>query len=199
MRRVAFAVFGTLALLTHYAAGLFLAACALTPAVLAALEPRYRAAWRRALPRRVAADAATFLLPAAVAASLVLGQARPWLHRLSHVAGFYFDPARETVAGFLARALADTFNLFSPLRIDTRASNLEDPVACREPVRDRPAHMIGVPSMNRMSPVNTTPASGTWAIVSPCVCAGPSSIRSTPRSPTRSSCRPRTSRSAAAR
>ncbi len=53
-----------------------------------------------------------------------------------------------------------------------------------------PAHMIGVPSMNRMSPVNTTPASGTWAIVSPRVCAGPSSSRWTSRSPTRSSCRP---------
>ncbi len=120
-RRVAFAVFGTLALLSHYAAGLFLAACALAPALLAALEPRYRAAWKRALPRRSAADAATFLLPAAVAVVLVLGRARPWLHRLSHVAEFYFDPARETAPQFLARALADTFHLFSPLRIESGA------------------------------------------------------------------------------
>ncbi len=121
MRRAAFAAFGTLALLSHYAAGLFLAACALAPAVIAAVEPRYRAAWKRALPRRIAADAATFLLPASVGAFLILGRARPWLHRLSHVAGFYFDPARETVRGFLGRAVADTFHLFSPLKIESGA------------------------------------------------------------------------------
>ncbi len=47
-----------------------------------------------------------------------------------------------------------------------------------------PAHMIGVPSTNSTSPVNRTPASGTWANVSPRVCVGPTSIRSTRRSPT---------------
>ena len=47
-----------------------------------------------------------------------------------------------------------------------------------------PAQTIGVPPTNRMSPVNTTPASGTWTIASPSVCAGPTSIELTARPPT---------------
>jgi hypothetical protein len=39
--------------------------------------------------------------------------------------------------------------------------------------------MIGVPSTNKMSPVNTTPSDGTWTMMSPRVCAGPTSINST--------------------
>lgn len=115
--RIRFSAFASLALLSHYAAGLFLLAAALIPPVLAAAEPRYREALRRQLPSRLAADAATFFMPVAVAAALFHFLARPWVRSLSHLPAFYRDPARETAAAFLARTTADTFNLFSPLRI----------------------------------------------------------------------------------
>jgi hypothetical protein len=119
-RRCAFAAFTSLALLSHYAAGFFLLATALAPPVLAALEPRVRQDWKRALPRRLAADAATLLAPAIVAFTLYALLARPWVRRLSHVADFYLDPTRETVPAFLGRSLAATFNLFSPIRVDVQ-------------------------------------------------------------------------------
>ena len=46
-----------------------------------------------------------------------------------------------------------------------------------------PAHMMGVPSMNKMSPANSTRASGIQAMTSPPVWAGPTSISSTDRPP----------------
>ncbi|MGE5413914.1 MAG: hypothetical protein ACM3NW_07060 [Syntrophomonadaceae bacterium] len=119
--RLAFATFATLALLSHYAAGLFLAASLAVPPLLAALEPRFRDSWKRDLPARLAADFATLLVPAAVAAGLLVFLARRWIHPLSHLPGFYFDPARETAGGFLARTLADTFRLFAPVFVASRA------------------------------------------------------------------------------
>ena len=115
--RLRFSAFATLALLSHYAAGLFLLAAAAVPFVLAAFEPRYREALRRELPSRLAADAATFFVPAAVAAALFHFLARPWVRSLNHIPAFYRDPARETAAAFLARTTAGTFNLFAPQRI----------------------------------------------------------------------------------
>ena len=47
-----------------------------------------------------------------------------------------------------------------------------------------PAHITGVEPTNRMSPAYTTPASGTWMIRSPGVCAGPTSSRRSLRPPT---------------
>jgi hypothetical protein len=115
--RIRFSAFATLALLSHYAAGLFLLAAVAVPLVLAAFEPRYRGALRRELPSRFAADAATFFAPVAVAAALFHFLARPWVRSLSHLPAFYRDSAHETAAAFLARTTAGTFNLFSPLRI----------------------------------------------------------------------------------
>ena len=60
----------------------------------------------------------------------------------------------------------------------------------RSQLANGPAQTMGVPPMNRMSPVKTTPASGTWTIASPSVCAGPTSIRWTARLPTVRSSRP---------
>ena len=120
--RIRFSGFATLALLSHYAAGLFLVAAVAVPLVLIALEPLYRKAMMRELPARLAADAAAFLVPATVAAALFHFLARPWVHSLSHLPAFYLDPARETAAAFLARTMADTFNLFSPLRIASPAA-----------------------------------------------------------------------------
>ena len=115
--RVAFSAFATLALLSHYAAGLFLAACLAAPLVLGALEPRYRDAMKRALPARLGADAGTLVVPGVLAAALFHFLARPWVHALSHLPAFYFERARETAPAFLARTLAETFNLFSPLPV----------------------------------------------------------------------------------
>ena len=112
----AFAVSASLALLSHYAAGLFLLAAAAAPLVLAVLEPGYRRAWKRA---SAAWAAAAFLVPLAVGAALFLFLARPWMHRLSHVDAFYFSPERETIAAYLGRALAGTFDLFSPVGAGT--------------------------------------------------------------------------------
>ncbi len=47
-----------------------------------------------------------------------------------------------------------------------------------------PAHISGVPSMNRISPVNTARSPGTCTSTSPPVCAGPTSINRTALSPT---------------
>jgi hypothetical protein len=115
--RVAVSAFATLALLSHYAAGLVLVAGLAAPLVLIALEPGYRDAMRKAFPARLRADAATLFLPGAVGAALFYFLARPWVHALNHLPAFYFDPARETAAAFLARTLAGTFNLFSPLSL----------------------------------------------------------------------------------
>ena len=110
----AFSVWASLALLTHYAAGLFLLATAAAPFVLAALEPGYRRRWTGSSATRVAA---AFLPPLFVAAALFHFLARAWVHRLSHVAEFYFAVGRETIPAYLARALAGTFVLFSPVAV----------------------------------------------------------------------------------
>ena len=47
-----------------------------------------------------------------------------------------------------------------------------------------PAQSIGCPSINRISPVNTTLSEGTCTKTSPLVCAGPTSMSSTILSPT---------------
>lgn len=112
-----FALFASLALLSHYAAGLFLLAAAAAPLVVAALEPDYRHAWKEERASRFAAPAAAFLAPLVVAGLLYRLLARPWLHRLSHVEEFYFSPGRETIPAFLGRALAATFDLFAPFRV----------------------------------------------------------------------------------
>jgi hypothetical protein len=115
--RVAFASYASLALLSHYVAGLFFAACLAAPLLVAVVRPSYRHAFRRALKRRYAADAATLLIPAAVGGLLFWFLARPWVRSLNHLPEFYFQPGGETAASFLVRNLANTFNLFSPFTV----------------------------------------------------------------------------------
>jgi hypothetical protein len=105
--RVGFALFASLALCSHYAAGLFLAAT-----VLAALglRPRAPGAWRG----RVMADLATLALPAATGAGLYVILARPYVRALNHLPTFYFDAARETVPEFLWRNFAATAAILLP-------------------------------------------------------------------------------------
>ncbi len=113
----AFAAFGSLALLSHYAAGLFLLAAAAAPLALAVLEPGFRREWLRAPGRRLAVLGAAFVVPLVVAAALFRFLARPWVRRLSHVDDFYLASGSETIPAFLGRGLAGTFDLFSPVRL----------------------------------------------------------------------------------
>ena len=115
--RLAFATLSTLALLSHYVAGLFLVACIAAPLLIALIWPEYRREFRRALPDRLGADVATMLLPAAVGLTLYLALARPWVRSLNHLPEFYFRPGTETAWSYLTRNLGNTFNLFSPIRV----------------------------------------------------------------------------------
>jgi len=115
--RVAFGVCASLALSFHYFAGLFLAASVLAPIAVAAFDTAYRRALLASRARRWRADAATLAFPAALGLALYELQAKVWVRALNSLPGFYFDPGRETAAGFLARNLRETFNLFSPLAL----------------------------------------------------------------------------------
>ena len=113
-RRVGFAAFSSLALLSHYAAAFFVAASALAPFLAAAASSEGRRAMARRSRSRWIADAATFAPPAAVAAILFATLARTWVHSLSHLPQYYFRPALESATGFLVRAASETFRLLWP-------------------------------------------------------------------------------------
>ncbi len=117
-RRVGFAVFASLALLTEYLSGLFLIACVLAPFLAAALRPDYRRRLAAALPRRLPADVLTFLPPALVGWALFRFLASGWVRMLSGPASglprFYFRPGAESAAAFVARSLAASVNLYAP-------------------------------------------------------------------------------------
>ncbi len=115
--RVVFAVCASLAVAFHYFAGLFLAAAVLAPLAVAAFDTAYRRALFASLPRRWRADAATLAVPAAVGLALYELQAKVWVRALNSLPSFYFEPGKEAAAGFLARNLRETFNLFSPLAL----------------------------------------------------------------------------------
>jgi hypothetical protein len=115
--RVVFAASLSLALLSHYVAGLFFLACLVSPFILALVWPDYRRHLSRGWKDRLPADIATVMLPAAVGAILLHYLARPWLHALNHLPAFYFQPGAEPAGAFVARNLANTFNLFSPVRV----------------------------------------------------------------------------------
>ncbi len=117
--RAGFAICASLALLTEYLSGLFLIAVVLAPLLAAILRPGYRRRFLAALPRRFAADALTLLPPALVGAALYRLLARSWIRMLSGPASglpyFYFHPGAERPAAFLARTLAWSETMFSPV------------------------------------------------------------------------------------
>jgi len=115
--RVVFAACASLAIAFHYFGGLFLAAAAAAPFAVAAADPAYRRDLRASLSGRWRADAATLAVPAAVGIALYELQAKVWVRALNSLPGFYFEPGRETAAGFLARNLRETFDLFSPVSL----------------------------------------------------------------------------------
>ena len=113
--RIGFAVLACLALTAHYFAALFLIACGLAPMLTAALDREYRRALRGSLPRRWRPDLATLLPPGLTALMLYELQAKRWVMPLSSLPAYYFKPGAESVSGFLARNLRETFNLFAPV------------------------------------------------------------------------------------
>lgn len=115
--RIGFATSVCLALLSHFFAGLYLAACVLAPLAAASLHSGYWRAWRREFPRRWRADLLTLVPPALLAAALYWFLAKPWAMRLSSFPLFYFRPGQETLSSFWIRNLRETFNLFAPVTL----------------------------------------------------------------------------------
>ena len=113
--RIAFAGFASLALLSHYFAGLYLLACTGVPLLAFALVPADRAMMARRFRHRWVADLATLLAPALVGAALYVLLARPWVRSLNNMPSFYFRPGEEPLSSFWIRNLRETFNLFSPV------------------------------------------------------------------------------------
>jgi len=120
--RIRFAVLTSLALLSHYSAGLFVGACLLTPLAVAAIRPSYRQAFRRSLPRRRAADVLTFLPPAVVGVSVYAWLAWRWVGSLNTLPEHFFRPHLETAFEFTVRNLHNTVNLLSPVTLPGRAT-----------------------------------------------------------------------------
>jgi hypothetical protein len=114
--RLGFALFASLALLSHYFSALFLAALAGATLLAGVIIPDYRRALARALPHRWGADLLTLAAPALVGATLYWFLVRRWAgHPLTN-----FDPTRESVGTFLVHGLTSTVNMFAPVAL-TRA------------------------------------------------------------------------------
>ena len=118
--RIAFAVLVSLGLLTEYYTAFYLLACVAAPFLLAVFRRSYREWLLSSLPRRLAADVATLLPPAVVAASIYLLIARPWVQKFNTLPQFYFQPGLETAAAFLIRNLWNLFNTFSPFLLGSQ-------------------------------------------------------------------------------
>jgi hypothetical protein len=112
--RAAFAVLVSLGLLTEYYTAFYLLACVAAPALVALFRKTYRAALVHNVARRLAADVATLLPPAAVGGLIYVLVARRWVQKFNTFPDFYYRPGQETVAAFLIRNLWNLVNIFSP-------------------------------------------------------------------------------------
>ena len=113
--RLAFAALACLALLSHYAAALYLAGCLVVPLLIAAAVPEYRRSLTAALPLRWKADLATLAPILGVAVALRIWLLPGWTGPLNHLPPFYFHLGTEPVRVFVVRNLKNTVNLFSPI------------------------------------------------------------------------------------
>jgi hypothetical protein len=112
--RTAFAVLSCFAVLTHYFAGLYLAACVAAPVLAAAVDRSYRKALRTALPGRWREDVAMLLPPAFLGLILYELMAKNWIGSVKGLPAFYFDRRTETAPHFLVRTLKNTSELLVP-------------------------------------------------------------------------------------
>lgn len=111
--RALFALFMTLALVTHYSAAFVAVAAAASPLVLAATD---RDRWGR-WTATAGPNVLTFGLPLAAFAVLYFEHARRWTGRLQHVPEFLFDARREGVVAYVARSTTAEVNLFLPVAL----------------------------------------------------------------------------------
>ena len=112
--RVTFALAASLALLTHYAAALFLLACCVTAAVLTVVDRDYRHGLLANGRRHGLANLLTLGAPLAVLAVEYGVHIGSWSGRIHHVSPFFFDPGREGRFEFVWRNTRELFSLFAP-------------------------------------------------------------------------------------
>lgn len=117
VKRIAFAVLSTLAVATHYFAGLYLVACVAAPFVAAAVGPAYRRALVRVIPGRWKADALTLLPPAILGFLLYELTAKAWLNTHKGLPAFYFARRSESWISFMVRNLRNTADLLMPVTL----------------------------------------------------------------------------------
>jgi hypothetical protein len=113
--RVGFSVNVTLAILSHYSALIFFAACVAAPLLLAAGNPEYRSRFLAFLRARPLAILLTVLPPTGIGLGLFVSQARTFAAPLGYLAPYYFHPGREPRLAFLLRTLKSELKLFSPV------------------------------------------------------------------------------------
>jgi hypothetical protein len=120
---VIFACCSSLALMSHYSAVLFLAACSVVPLVIAAVSPELRKQWLSPAYRRsIRRAAASLVTPWAVFTFFYFVHIRKQLME-GYVADFYRGGTPgETTAGFLMRNGRNFFNLFSPVELHSTAA-----------------------------------------------------------------------------
>lgn len=106
-----FALFTTLALLTHYSVAFVAVAAAVSPLVLAVADRTRRAWLARGWITAWPANVLTFGAPIAVFSLFYVQHARFWTGRLQHVPEFLFDPTREGLLAFAARAISAEVNV----------------------------------------------------------------------------------------
>jgi hypothetical protein len=116
--RIAFAAFSSLAILSHYLAGLYLAACVIGLVAVALIRRASGQAAGTAPFRRWTADLLTMLPAASIGAAFYLSLVKPWLvwNRITFSL-LYFRPGEEKIWNFWIRGLRDTFNLFAPVAL----------------------------------------------------------------------------------
>lgn len=116
--RVAFAVFASLALLSHYFAAFYLAALAASVLVACAIRPDYRRRLRTSLAGRWRADLLTAAPPILIGAGLYWFLVRPW----AGIPLGNFDPTRISPGAYLLRGLRRTVSTFAPLEVSGAAA-----------------------------------------------------------------------------
>lgn len=113
--RWVFALTAGLALLTHYAASIFLVGCCVAAAIPALVDRDYRRRLSADVRRRWLPNLLTFGVPLAVLAIEYSAHISSWTKRgFNHLSTFLFDPRREGALEFVWRNTGALYELFVP-------------------------------------------------------------------------------------
>ncbi len=113
--RWAFALAAGLALLTHYAAAIFVVGCGVAAALPALVDRDYRRRLGADVRRRWLPNLLTFGAPLAVLAIEYSAHISSWTKKgFNHLSSFLFDPRREGALEFVWRNTGALFELFVP-------------------------------------------------------------------------------------